>query len=446
LIASEPAAAYTEDSRDQVLPPLSADEYAALKADIAAHGVLLPIEVDETGAVLDGHARLQIVNELLAEGFQVKPPQIRVHFGLVDEAAKRTTVRRLNLLRRHLDAAGKRAVVRAQLLETPGETALAISRMLGVGDDLVAAVRREMEAAGEIPNPIQELGGNYSENESLPPLPAIPPKRKEYQAAARAAVEAAVAAAPAASDREIARRTGVSPPTVGKIRRDLRAQNAERTSAGTPRPHLVLLVGNGADAAAAARLHTEAPNLLQDVVEGKRTLAGAVKAHQTKALQSSESDDWYTPAKYIEAARVVLGVIDLDPASCDLANRTVRASKYYSIDDDGLSRPWGGRVWMAPPYGSLTGPFVKHLLTEYAAGRVSAAVLLVNAHATDSSWFQPLWDYPLCFTDHRINFQPPPGRPQAGSTHGSVFAYLGPCQTKFAETFRQFGAVVRRWP
>ena len=45
----------------------------------------------------------------------------------------------------------------------------------------------------------------------------------------------------------------------------------------------------------------------------------------------------YTP-EYIEAARIVLGSIDLDPASSDIANQLVRAKKYYTIADNGLNQ------------------------------------------------------------------------------------------------------------
>jgi hypothetical protein len=66
---------------------------------------------------------------------------------------------------------------------------------------------------------------------------------------------------------------------------------------------------------------------------------------------SSASAEWYTPAPYIEAAREVLGAIDLDPASSAQANATVRATAFFSKDDDGLARDWSGRAFLNPPYG-----------------------------------------------------------------------------------------------
>jgi len=52
----------------QVLPPLQPEEFASLKADVAVRGVLVPIERDATGAVLDGHHRAQALAELRAGG------------------------------------------------------------------------------------------------------------------------------------------------------------------------------------------------------------------------------------------------------------------------------------------------------------------------------------------------------------------------------------------
>lgn len=188
---------------------------------------------------------------------------------------------------------------------------------------------------------------------------------------------------------------------------------------------------------------------LKDPTKYRATLFGAAwksamgaVAGDSQLVQQSLSNEHYTPAKYVEAARAVLGGIDLDPASCVEANATVQATEFYDASTDGLRRPWAGRIWLNPPYGGLSGPFVAKLADDYAAGKVSAAVILVNAHCTDTTWFRPLWDGCLCFTDHRINFEGDKDR--SGSTHGSVFAYFGPDRAAFVDAFSQFGFVVAR--
>ena len=166
------------------------------------------------------------------------------------------------------------------------------------------------------------------------------------------------------------------------------------------------------------------------------------KEHVNRILRSSNSQEWHTPPPYIEAARKVLGRIDLDPASCELANRTVKAKAFYDADCDGLTREWPGRVWLNPPYGGLAGPFVARLVDQFTRGITTAAIVLINAAATDTNWFEPLWDYPLCF-GRRVHFNSPTG-PTTGATHGSVFAYFGPNERRFVRVFRAFGPVVKR--
>jgi hypothetical protein len=155
-------------------------------------------------------------------------------------------------------------------------------------------------------------------------------------------------------------------------------------------------------------------------------------------IHQSLTNEYYTPAKYIEAARSVLGAIDLDPASCEEANKVVRAARSYDEKTDGLKQNWRGRVWLNPPYGGKAGAFVERLYSAVADGSVTAAIALVNANATDTAWFRPLWDGCLCFVDGRINFG------GNSPTHGSVFVFFGPNREAFADKFRQFGAVVAR--
>jgi len=129
--------------------------------------------------------------------------------------------------------------------------------------------------------------------------------------------------------------------------------------------------------------------------------------------ETSDKNEWYTPHPYVEAARKVMGAIYLDPASCPEANKTVRASRIYTKDQDGLQRPWAGPLWLNPPYGSVNGKsnmsiWSARLIEEHKRGNVAQAVLLCMSN-TEASWFQPLWDYSICFPCPRVMFHRPDG-------------------------------------
>jgi len=163
-----------------------------------------------------------------------------------------------------------------------------------------------------------------------------------------------------------------------------------------------------------------------------------------------KSVEWYTPARYVEAARSVMGGIDLDPASSELANTVVKATRYYDVRANGLEKAWSGRVWLNPPYGrgdknvSYQEIWSCRLIAQYEAGITREAILLVNS-AHDTRWFQRLWTYPVCLVSHRISFYSPTGtslRAVSGASHGSAFAYFGPHVARFYEVFSTFGRVV----
>jgi hypothetical protein len=193
------------------------------------------------------------------------------------------------------------------------------------------------------------------------------------------------------------------------------------------------------------RQHRTHPTLGRDCDSWQPESDGADASLDTHQLISqSKSNEWYTPVEYIEAARAVMGGIDLDPASNVVAQEWIKATEYHTVEDDGLAHEWRGRVWLNPPWGKFTGDFVSKLGVEIAAGRVTEAIVLVNAHATDTQWFIPLWEGLLCFTDHRINYASPMGDGTAGSTHGSVFVYFGPNRKAFIRSFSQWGTIVER--
>ena len=155
--------------------------------------------------------------------------------------------------------------------------------------------------------------------------------------------------------------------------------------------------------------------------------------------------EWYTPEKFVEAAREVLGDIDCDPASCETANKIVKAKLFYTIENDGLRNEWRGRIWMNPPFSSgLIEQFVNKLLNELDSGNVTSAIVLVD-NATETRWFTLLAIHAdaICFTNFRINFLSG-GDFKAGSpTRGQAFLYFGTGTDKFVEVFQKFGWLVR---
>ena len=162
----------------------------------------------------------------------------------------------------------------------------------------------------------------------------------------------------------------------------------------------------------------------------------------------TQSPEWYTPRQFVDAARQVFGGrIDLDPASCAEAQRTVQANVYFDEERNGLGMQWRGRVWLNPPYGRKhVKVWVQKLVDEYQAGNIDQAILLVK-NGTETQWFKELWKGSLCFVNSRIRFEGPnrkDGQPHQSPAFGSVFCYFGRNHGRFAEHFAEFGPVFER--
>ena len=140
--------------------------------------------------------------------------------------------------------------------------------------------------------------------------------------------------------------------------------------------------------------------------------------------------------------RACLGAIDVDPASSACAQETVRASRFFTRDNDGLCRDWHGRIWLNPPYSQpdITR-FVDKLLAEIDAGRVCQAILLTHNY-TDTGWFHAAAgkSAAICFTRGRIRFVSATGG-IAAPTQGQAFFYFGAEVDRFRDTFGGFGFI-----
>lgn len=130
-------------SKYQLLPPLSEAEFAALREDIAVAGVLVPIDVDEHGDILDGHHRKQACDELGIEC------PTRVIEG-IPEFAKADYALTVNLARRHLDRAQRRQLVWNSVKAAPHLSDRQHARRCGVSPTTVGEVRKDLEAAEEV--------------------------------------------------------------------------------------------------------------------------------------------------------------------------------------------------------------------------------------------------------------------------------------------------------
>jgi hypothetical protein len=157
--------------------------------------------------------------------------------------------------------------------------------------------------------------------------------------------------------------------------------------------------------------------------------------------QDSGDTEYYTPAEIVNAARATMGGIDLDPFSSYRANVRVKATRIFTIDDDGLKQPWSGKVWMNHPFSrEMNTLCIKKIVSEYFDGNIEAACCITFA-ATSEKWFKPLLAFPQCFLSPRTNYFLPDGTKKVGVTKGSVVTYFGPDVNAFADNFKKLGSI-----
>jgi hypothetical protein len=153
------------------------------------------------------------------------------------------------------------------------------------------------------------------------------------------------------------------------------------------------------------------------------------------AMHLATTNEAFSP-RHIAAAmtKALGGWIDLDPASCLLANTVMGAKHIYTIDDDGLSKPWGPanathrfgeqctelgwNVGCNPPGGKMDGnksrttAWWKHGVSEWLHGRVRSmcwvAFKLDFLAITQSLKDVPVpLDFPICYPHDRLAYLMP---------------------------------------
>lgn len=157
--------------------------------------------------------------------------------------------------------------------------------------------------------------------------------------------------------------------------------------------------------------------------------------------QTSGKVEYYTPKPIVEAARLTMGTIDLDPASSLAANESISATDFFTEQCDGLSRMWHGNVWMNHPFArGQNHLWIDKLVSEFESSRVQQACCITFA-STSEKWFRPLLFRPQCFLYGRTNYLLPNGEVLRGCTKGSVVTYFGPYPDRFRRFFQPLGAI-----
>lgn len=182
----------------------------------------------------------------------------------------------------------------------------------------------------------------------------------------------------------------------------------------------------------------------QEIARGQTDIDKAIESWRPTSISmphvsfNSGENEWYTPIEFINAAREVMGSIGLDPASCEAANKTVKATKIYTINDDGLKQHWHGNVWLNPPYASdLIGKFADKVAE--SKNDIQQAIILVN-NATETGWFNTLISVAsaVVFPKSRVKFYMADGKTGA-PLQGQAFIYVGDNPQRFLDVFKAFG-------
>jgi phage N-6-adenine-methyltransferase len=135
---------------------------------------------------------------------------------------------------------------------------------------------------------------------------------------------------------------------------------------------------------------------------------------QQTALRGAvdEVDDRGTDLAFFDTLHERFG-FTLDVAA---APHNAKCDTYFTREDDGLTRPWTGRVWCNPPYSDIRSWVEKAWGEWWKADAPELIVMLLPANRVEQGWWQdhvePYRDRPgspLCveFLRGRLRFDRP---------------------------------------
>ena len=156
-----------------------------------------------------------------------------------------------------------------------------------------------------------------------------------------------------------------------------------------------------------------------------------------------KGDENYTPDYFLAPCKKFLGAIDLDPFSCEIANKTIGAVNIFTREDDALTQDWTSfnRKWVNPPYSA--GLIGKAIAKTLKYSHIGETLLLVNT-SSSSKWFQSCMEKCAAYLhpSKRINFDSP-FRNSKGNRYDQTLFYFGDRPLEFAEALSSLGNAVQ---
>lgn len=113
---------------------------------------------------------------------------------------------------------------------------------------------------------------------------------------------------------------------------------------------------------------------------------------------SSATDMHSTPQDFFDKLNTEFG-FTLDVCA---TSENAKCERYYTKQDDGLSQPWSGSVWMNPPYGREIWRWMKK--ANEAAKEGATVVCLVPARTDTKWWHEYVIQHEVRFIRGRLKF------------------------------------------
>lgn len=95
---------------------------------------------------------------------------------------------------------------------------------------------------------------------------------------------------------------------------------------------------------------------------------------------SSKTDLWSTPQEFFDKYNE-LYKFDVDVCA---SKENAKCTKFYTKEDDGLSKEWAGKCWMNPPYGRTIKQWMKKA---YESSLNGVTVVCLVPSRTDTAWW-----------------------------------------------------------